>query len=53
MPSESKIGPNSAMDWLARSTTCLPMGARSSVYVSSSVGAAWPRSTMASFQARL
>ena len=31
IPSASKIGPNSAMDWLARVTICLAIGARSSL----------------------
>ena len=29
MPSASKIGPNSAIDWLARVTICLATGDRS------------------------
>src|SRR3954447_10170704 len=41
------------MLWFARSTTCLPTGERSAVYVSSSRGPAWPRRTADSFQARL
>ena len=53
MPSAVKNPPNSRLDRLARVTICSATGARSTVYVSSSSGPAWPRSTAASFQARL
>jgi hypothetical protein len=52
IPSASKIGPNSPIDWLARVTICLATGARSAVAVQQR-GPACPLRTAASFQARL
>ncbi len=52
-PSTSKNWTNSRLDLLARNTICRATGARSVEYVSSNDESAWPRSTAASFHARL